>query len=75
MKFKRVMRYEPGQHKLRLFRIMWTVGNVGKGGYSAKIAVSLWPKLFHFERDYNEWRITVLGISVHKRLSFGGVFV
>lgn len=69
-----VARYEPGQRKLRLFRVMWSRGVVGKGGYSAKIAVSLWPKLFHFERDFNEWRITVLGISIHRKLSYGGIF-
>lgn len=75
MTFKRVMRYEPAQRKFRLFRLMWTKGVVGKGGYSAKLAVSLWPRLFHFERDFHEWRLTVLGISVHKKLSYGGIFV
>lgn len=74
MKFKRVMRYAPPERKFRLFRIMWNRGIVGKGGYSAKVAVSLWPKLFHFQRDFNEWRLTILGISVHRVLSYGGVF-
>lgn len=75
MTFKRVMRYEPLQRKYRLFRLMWVKGVVGKGGYSAKLAVSLWPKLFHFERDFNEWRLTILGVSIHKKLSYGGIFV
>lgn len=75
MRIKRVMRYEPPQRKFRLFRVMWERGVVGKGGYSAKVAVSLWPRLFHFERDFNEWRLTILGLSVHRKKNYGGIFV
>lgn len=74
MTIKQVMRYDPRQRKFRLFRVMWTKGIVGKGGYSTKLAVSLLPKLIGFERDFNEWRLTLLGISIHKKVSFGGVF-
>lgn len=75
MRIKSVITYEPTQRKVRLFRVMWERGEVGNGhGYSAKIAVSLCPRLFQFERDFNEWRVTVLGVSVHKKLSYGGIF-
>lgn len=74
MTFKRVMRYERRQRKFRLFRLMWVRGTVGMGGYSAKLAVALWPRLFHFERGWHEWRLTILGISVHMLRSRGGMF-
>lgn len=55
VRIKRVMRYDPTQHKFRLFRLLWTRGIVGDGeGYSAKLAVSLRPKLYQFSRDFNE---------------------
>lgn len=76
MTVKQVFRYDPTQRQFRLFRLLWTRGKVGDGeSYSAKLAVSLRPKLFGFERDSNEWRLTVLGIDVHKKLSYGGIIV
>jgi len=62
--------------KLRLFRFMWERGVVGDGdGYSAKLAVALRPKLFRFEREWDGWRINLIGIEVSKRVSWGGRFV
>lgn len=76
MTIKRVMRFDPTQKKLRLFRLIWNTGNVGDGiGYSAKLSVSLVPKLYGFKSAWDGWRLTVLGMSVHKRVSFGGRFV
>lgn len=76
MKAKPVFRYDPTQRKFRLFRLLWTRGVVGDGkGYSAKLAVSLRPKLFQFQRDFNEWRVTILGIDIHNKLSYGGVII
>jgi hypothetical protein len=55
---KRVMRFDPTQNKLRLFRLMWNTGNVGDGkGYSTKIAIVLVPKLYGFEHEYSGWRL------------------
>lgn len=76
MRIKPVMTYEPTQRRVRLFRVTREVGEVGNGhGYSMKLSVSLWPRLFHFERDFDEWRLTILGVSVHARKSYGGRFV
>jgi hypothetical protein len=76
MKFKWVLRYDPTERKFRMFRLMWVNGLVGNGiGYSGKIAVSLLPKFFGYSVDYDGWRLTLLGISVHKHLSYGGIFV
>lgn len=74
--FKRVMRYDPTEKKLRLFRLIWDVGNVGDGvGYSGILSFSLLPRLWAFDKDWHEWRLTLLGISIHTRLSYGGRFV
>ncbi len=76
MKFKWVFRYDATERKFRLFRLIWVNGQVGDGaGYSGKIAVSLLLKLFSCSVDYDRWRLTIFGVSVHKRLSYGGVFL
>lgn len=74
MTFKRVMRYDPTQKKIRLFRLLWrrrTPGLPG-GGYSAKISVSLVPQIFGWTREWSGWRFTLAGIQVHHLKSFGG---
>lgn len=72
LRFKRVMRFDEIQGHLRLFRIMWERGEVGQagGGYSAKLAVGLMPKVFHWD----DGRLTVLGVRVHYCRSYGGIF-
>ena len=73
MKFKPVMRYDSSQHKFRLFRLLWINGVVGRGeGYSAKLSVSLRPKWFDFWREFQGWQVTLLGVAVHKKKSYGG---
>lgn len=76
MQIKPVMRWDSTQRKLRLFRLMWRRGIVGDGkGYSAKAAVSVTPRLFGFVRDFDGWRLTLLGVQVHHVKSWGGIFV
>jgi hypothetical protein len=78
MKLKPVFRYDPHQHKLRLFRLLWTRGLVGdgKGGHSAKLAISFVAHAFGFQYDKHfGWRITVMGLQVHHLRSYGGTIV
>lgn len=75
MRIKKVLRYDPIQKKLRLFRFMWEVGKPGYGGRSNKLAFSLVPKLIKYNSYIDGYRITLLGVSVHYRQSFGGIFV
>lgn len=71
LRFKRVMRFDEIQRHFRLFRVMWEVGTVGDGkGYSAKLAVGLMPKLFHWD----DGRLTIIGVRVHYCRSKGGIF-
>jgi len=74
IKFKLIETFDPVERKVRLFRLIWKKGEVGKGGYSSFLSLSLLPRLFKFEQDFNEWRLTLLGISLHKKVSYGGVF-
>jgi len=72
---KLVLRYDPSWPKLRLVRFMWERGNVGDGqGTSNKLAIALRPRLFNAERSMDGWRLTVLGIEVHRQVSWGGRF-
>lgn len=76
MVFKPVLRWDPRWPKLRLFRVMWNVGTAGDGvGYSRKVAVALRPRFFRLDRDYDGWRLVVLGVEVHSQTSWGGRFV
>lgn len=67
MKLKPVFRYAPPERKLRLFRIIH-----GDDKTSWKLAVGLRPVLFRWQRDFNEWRLVLLGIDVHYRASYSG---
>lgn len=77
MTIKRVMRYDPTQKKLRLFRLLWRRGTPGLpgGGYSAKLSVSLVPRIFGWAREWHSWRLTLAGVQVHAQKAFGGIIV
>lgn len=76
MKLKTVMRYDPKQRKLRLFRLIWQRGVVGDGkGYSAKLSVSIAAKLFGWADDFSGWRVTFCGVQLHHLKAYGGVIV
>lgn len=75
MRFKPVMTWSGAERKARLFRVTWERGAVGDGkGYSAKLAVSLVMKLAEWKRYADGWRVTVAGLSLHYRRSYGGRF-
>lgn len=75
MIIKRIMRYDSTQKKLRLFRLLWQRGTSGLpgGGYSAKLSVSLVPRIFGWVRELSGWRLTLAGFQVHHLKSFGGI--
>lgn len=76
MRVKNVMRYDPRQRKLRLFRLLWQVGTVGDGdGYSAKLSFALVPKLFGWSDEFFGWRLTLLCVQVHHLRAYGGIIV
>lgn len=76
MQFKRVLTFNPREAKVRLFRVMWQRGVMMKGGYSAKLSVSLVPRLFQCgEQLDTSFRLTILGLSFHYARSYGGRFV
>ena len=76
LRFKAVMRHDEIQRHYRLFRVMWETGVVGTGaGHSNMISVAIQPKLFEWDRLCAfSWRLTLLGIRVHRKRSFGGIF-
>lgn len=75
MKIKAFVRYDDDMRMVRLGRIVWQRGAVGDGnGYSAKVSLALWPKLFRLERGFHEVSVTVLGVRLHFAKSYGGVF-
>lgn len=75
LRIKKVLRLSRPERKFRLFRFMWERGQMMHGGYSAKLAVSLVPKLIEFKFDANGWRATLIGIQAHLRRNYGGLFV
>lgn len=76
VRFKWVIRYDPGNRLLRIGRVMWERGTVGDGqGYSVKLSLGLRPTLFRWRREGDGWLLTVLGVRPHLRRSYGGRFV
>ncbi|PZU22220.1 MAG: hypothetical protein DI589_12105 [Shinella sp.] len=77
LRFKRVFRSDEIQKHFRLFRLMWERGKPGVpgGGYSAKLAIGLRPRLFERERESGKaFLFTILGLRVHYSRSYGGIF-
>lgn len=75
MRLKPVFRYDTTQHKLRLFRFLWQRGQVGKGGYSAKLSISFVAHAFGWTREYFGWRLTIMGLQLHCLRAYGGTIV
>jgi len=78
LRFRRVMTWSADERKVRLFRIVWERGVVGDGrGYSAFLSLGLIPRLAAFQRKptFCELRVTLLGVALHYRRSYGGRFV
>jgi len=77
LRFKSVMRFDEIQKHLRLFRLLWERGRPGVpgGGYSAKLAIGLRPRLFEREREYGKaFLFTILGLRIHYSRSYGGIY-
>jgi hypothetical protein len=78
MRFKWVLRRDEIQQHFRLFRIMWERGNPvvpGSGGYSAKLAIGLRPRIYEREQEFGAaFLVTILGLRVHYARSYGGIF-
>lgn len=77
LRFKRVLRFDEIQKHFRLFRLLWERGTPGipGGGYSAKLAIGLRPRLFEREREYGKaFLFTVLGLRIHYSRSYGGIY-
>ncbi len=76
--WKPVMRYSPSERIFRIGRLIYQGGPRGSlpgrpgGGYSAKLSLSLEPRLFGFAREHGSWAVTLFGIRVHHLKSFGG---
>ena len=77
LRFKLVMRPDEIQGHYRLFRMMWEFGTVGDGqGYSNMVSVALQPKLFLLGRPSpGSWILVVCGVRIHRKRSYGGIFV
>jgi len=38
------------------------------------VSVAVQPKLFHVERGGCSWMVIVLGLRIHRKRSYGGIF-
>lgn len=70
--FKTVGTWAPDERVLRLFRVVWSRGHLGNGGYTAKVSFALMPKLLQFKRGYWSLLVVLLGVRVHYMRSYGG---
>ena len=75
-RMKWVGRYDEIQGHLRLFRIMWETGTPGDGkaGHSNMISVAVQRKLLSLNVRPGSACIIILGIRVHRKISYGGIF-
>jgi hypothetical protein len=74
LRFKRVMRCDSRQRMLRLCRWVWQRGVVGDGqGYSSKLSLALRPAPLSWHKERDGWLLTVAGVRVHYKRSWGGI--
>lgn len=64
MVFHRVFTYEKSIRKIRLFRIRWGKHPADPGS-THMVSVALQPSLFRFNREYNGYRLTLIGVNIH----------
>ncbi len=76
LRIKRVFRFDEIQGHFRLFRIMWERGvpGVPGGGHSNMLSVAVQPKLFLWDREGRGWLLIILGVRIHRKRSYGGIF-
>jgi hypothetical protein len=72
MRLKRILTWSASESKVRLFRVMW---RPDCGGYRSLFSVALLPKLALWERNWNGWRLVILGLSLRYATTRGAVFV
>ena len=76
MTVKLVMRYDPDAEETSAVPYpIWQHGTPGLpgGGYSAKLSVSIVPRIFGWEHGWHEWRLTLAGAQIHHLKAFGGI--
>lgn len=66
MKFKSVLIFDPREKKYRLCRVTWERGAVGHC-----VSFALMPTFARIARWPCEWRVVLLGFSVHWRCGGG----
>lgn len=75
LRIKRVMRRDGIQGHFRLFRVMWETGTPGDGcGYSNMVSVAIQPSLFRWDAEGRHWLLVFLGLRIHRKRSYGGIF-
>lgn len=75
MSIRFIGRFSRPEKMLRLFCAVKNVGKVGDGvGFSRKTTLAIVPRIFAFRREREGWKLTILGIRIHRVKSFGGIF-
>jgi hypothetical protein len=75
VKLKRVCRWDSAARLYRVGRLTYDRGDVGDGeGYSVKVSLGLTPKFLRYRRELFGWILTVCGVRLHYRRSYGGRF-
>jgi hypothetical protein len=70
---KLLMRKDSNRRLFRLGRIVWRKGNPGTGdGYSASVSLAVHPIIFAYNRECFGWILTVAGMRMHHKKSYGG---
>jgi hypothetical protein len=75
MRIRSIFRHEPCARIYRLFSVTRNIGTVGDGtGYSEQFTVGLRPQRFSFFREHGGWILTICGVRIHYKRSYGGIF-
>jgi hypothetical protein len=75
MTIRRILRYDRDAKLLRVLRVVWQRGQWGdKAPYSHKLTIGITPCLFRFKREWDGWILTLCGVRIHRKWSWGGAF-
>lgn len=82
MRLKWIGTWSKRESKLRIARIIWRRGEVGKGGHSSMLSVGIEKRFWRrqsaalkIEGWFLDWRLTICGLALHYERSYGGIHV
>lgn len=75
IKMRWILRWDSYQRKYRVLEFNWYRGTYGKGGYAARLTLSIRPRLLGYKQISDEWWLSLPGIQWHYNRHYGSASI